>query len=63
MTQALRVELNRHVSPTERVERERQIEAVRALLDETAFAEAWAEGQAMTLEQAIAYAIEGSAPT
>jgi hypothetical protein len=34
---------------------------VREQLDEAAFAAAWAEGQAMTLEQAIAYALEVSA--
>ena len=32
----------------------------RAQLGEEAFAAAWAEGRAMTLEQAIAYALEGS---
>jgi len=33
---------------------------VRALLDEASFAEAWAEGRAMTLEQAVAQALEGA---
>jgi predicted ATPase/class 3 adenylate cyclase len=33
------------------------VAAVRAQLDETTFAEAWAEGQALTLEQAIAEAL------
>ena len=33
------------------------VAAVRAQLDETAFTEAWAEGQAMTLEQAVDYAL------
>jgi predicted ATPase/class 3 adenylate cyclase len=32
--------------------------ALRSILGEEAFAAAWAEGQAMTLEQAIAYALE-----
>jgi hypothetical protein len=32
---------------------------VRAQLDESTFEAAWAEGQAMTLDAAIAYALEG----
>jgi hypothetical protein len=31
-------------------------------MDEATFAAAWAEGQAMTLEQVIAYALEETAP-
>ncbi len=42
-----------------RAEHERAILAARAQLDEAAFAAAWAEGRAMTLEQAIASALEG----
>jgi hypothetical protein len=34
--------------------------AARSQLDEAAWAAAWAEGQAMTMEAAIAYALEGS---
>ena len=37
---------------------ERFVAAARSDLDEEAFAAAWAKGRAMTLEQAIAYAIE-----
>jgi tetratricopeptide (TPR) repeat protein len=37
---------------------ERLVEEIRAQLDAATFAAAWAEGQAMTLEQAIAYALE-----
>jgi hypothetical protein len=36
----------------------RFVSATQAQLDEAPFAMAWAEGQAMTLEQAIAYALE-----
>src|SRR5262249_12334285 len=39
---------------------ERDIAAARAQLDEGIFTQAWAEGRAMTLEQAVAYALEGS---
>ncbi len=41
---------------------EQGIALARALLDEASLARAWAEGQAMTLEEAIAYALE-VAPT
>jgi predicted ATPase/transcriptional regulator with XRE-family HTH domain len=41
---------------------ENKIEAVRAQLGETAFAAAWAEGRAMTFEQAVAYALEDITP-
>ena len=36
---------------------ERDVAAARTQLDEATFAVAWAAGQAMTLEQAIAYAL------
>jgi predicted ATPase len=38
--------------------RERHVAAARANLDEAAFAAAWAAGQAMTIEEAIAFALE-----
>ena len=40
-----------------RVDYERDLAAVRAQLDEAPFVAAWAEGAAMTQEQAIAYAL------
>jgi hypothetical protein len=43
-----------------RQEYDRTLVAVRAQLSVEAFAAAWAEGQAMTLEQAISYALEAS---
>ena len=43
--------------PREQTTYERDVTAARAHLDEAAFAATWAEGQAMTLEQAIAYAL------
>jgi hypothetical protein len=45
-------------SPTERAEADIDIAAVRAALGESQFATAWAEGRAMTLEQAVAYALD-----
>jgi predicted ATPase len=44
--------------PADRVEYERNLATIRAALTEEAFAAAWAEGQAMTQERAIAYASE-----
>jgi hypothetical protein len=45
-------------APAEWEEHEGQVAAARARLGEAAFATAWAEGRAMTLEQAIAHALE-----
>jgi non-specific serine/threonine protein kinase len=42
----------------ERADLDAGLAAARAVLGEEAYAQAWAEGQAMTLEQAIAYALE-----
>jgi hypothetical protein len=44
------------VWPEVRADYDRYVAAARPQLDETTFAATWAEGQAMTLEQAIAYA-------
>jgi len=43
--------------PADKLEVDRNIAAVRAQLDEAAFAAAWAEGQATPLEQAVANAL------
>ena len=40
----------------------RDVESMRAELGEEGFAKAWEEGGHMTLEQAIAYALEDEAP-
>ena len=47
--------------PAERPDYERNLAAARAQLDEVTWQTAWAEGQAMTQEQAIAYALEPEA--
>ena len=44
------------ISPKERTERTGTLAAVRAALGEEGFAAAWAEGQAMSVERAMAYA-------
>jgi hypothetical protein len=50
--------------PGEQADYDRMVSTTRAQFDETTFAAAWAEGQTMTLEQAIAYALnEGDSPT
>jgi tetratricopeptide (TPR) repeat protein len=46
------------IPPTERLEYEHAVASVRTTLGEEAFTTAWAEGQALTLEQAVAYALE-----
>ena len=46
------------ISAAERAEHERALAIARARLGEAAFAAAWDEGRAMTMEQAIAYALE-----
>jgi predicted ATPase/DNA-binding SARP family transcriptional activator/Tfp pilus assembly protein PilF len=43
--------------PADQVEYEHNLAALQAALTKTEFAAAWTEGQAMTLEQAIAYAL------
>jgi len=46
-----------HEKSSAQVNRDRAIEEVQRALPEAAFATAWAEGQAMTAEQAVAYAL------
>jgi predicted ATPase/transcriptional regulator with XRE-family HTH domain len=46
--------------PIERASYEAGVASVRAQLDQETLAAAWAQGRAMTLEQALAYALEGS---
>ncbi len=56
--QAGREALRAPLIPTSLVEYARTMAVVRAGLDESAFDAAWAEGRRMTLEQAVAYALE-----
>jgi hypothetical protein len=55
---ALREAIGASLPPGERSTYERLIATARAQLDEATFAMAWTEGHVMTLEQAVAYALE-----
>jgi tetratricopeptide (TPR) repeat protein len=46
------------MQPSDRAEYDHDVAAVRAQLDEAVFVVAWAEGRAMTREQAITFALE-----
>jgi predicted ATPase/class 3 adenylate cyclase len=60
--QALRDAMGAPVHAARRADHERQVSATRTAIGEEAFAAAWAEGQAMTFDQALAYAGEEEAP-
>jgi predicted ATPase/class 3 adenylate cyclase len=54
----LRENINIPMMSPERVEYDREVNDLRANMDESAFAKAWSEGRSMTMEQAIAFASE-----
>jgi predicted ATPase/DNA-binding CsgD family transcriptional regulator len=56
--QALRKRINAPLSASERADHDRTVEMVRGALGEKAFAAEWARGQAVTLEEALALALE-----
>ncbi len=56
--ETLRDAIGFHFYHADQVAHDRDLAAARAQLDEATCAAAWAEGRAMTLEQAIAYALE-----
>lgn len=58
---ALREATGTPLHPCDRPEYERDVTAVRTGLSEEAFTAAWAQGRAMTLEQAVEYALEETA--
>ncbi|CAN5473843.1 BTAD domain-containing putative transcriptional regulator [soil metagenome] len=60
--ETLFAELGSRVDPFDRDWYDRYLAAARAQLDEQVWQHAWAEGQAMSLEQAISYALEGEPP-
>jgi hypothetical protein len=55
--EALREASQSEMTPEERTEYDREVTALRAKLDPATFNAAWAEGRAMTIEQAIEFAI------
>ena len=57
--EALRETLGAPLFPSHLNHYQQGVAAARAQLDDKTFAAAWAEGRAMTLEQAIAYALDG----
>jgi hypothetical protein len=62
-SEALREAMGAPLPPVEHANYERGIASVRTQLGESVFAEAWVAGRAMTLDQAIAYALaEGDLP-
>ena len=60
--QALREEAGRPMSPLDLAEHERQHDVVRRALGDERFAAAWATGQAMSLDEAIQYALTPPPP-
>ncbi|HEU5101638.1 MAG TPA: tetratricopeptide repeat protein, partial [Roseiflexaceae bacterium] len=58
--EALLAAIGRGLEPAVRADYERSLAVARVQLDEATFAAAWAAGRAMTLEQAMAYALEES---
>ena len=54
---ALRKPIGSVIHLADQPDYERQLSLLRAQLDEAAFSAAWAEGQAMTLEQTIEYVL------
>jgi predicted ATPase/transcriptional regulator with XRE-family HTH domain len=58
--EALRDAIGWPMSPDDKLHYDRTVAATRAQLEEETFVAAWAEGKAMTLEQAIANALEGT---
>jgi predicted ATPase/class 3 adenylate cyclase len=54
----LRENINIPMNPMERPEYEREVNDLRTYMDKAAFSKAWAEGRALTMEQAIEYALE-----
>ncbi len=59
-TEALRQAITAPMGAADRADYEQSVALAQARLDEHTFAAAWAEGRAMTMEQAIAYALADS---
>ena len=59
--EALRQAIDSSMTGMERDEYEREVSALRAQLDVSTFTKAWAQGRAMTMDEAIALAIDDRA--
>ena len=57
---ALRVSVNSAIDPADQPEHDRMIARIRARLGDDVYEAVWAEGQAMPLDDAVAYALERS---
>ena len=58
--EALRETSHSPITPQERVEYDNEVASLRAGMDEKTFLSLWAEGRAMTMQQAIEFALEES---
>jgi hypothetical protein len=58
--EALRESIDSPMRASEHAEYDQNVSALRAQMDDSAFAAAWAEGRAMMMEQAIALALEST---
>ena len=56
-TEALRDAVGAPLSPVDRPDHDHKVAAARAQLDEASWKEAWAEGKAMSLKEAVEYAL------
>jgi predicted ATPase/class 3 adenylate cyclase len=56
-TEALRDAVGTPLSPVDRPDHDHKVAAARAQLDEASWKEAWAEGKAMSLKEAVEYAL------
>jgi non-specific serine/threonine protein kinase len=61
--ESVREDANSPMAAVERSEYTEQVAALRAQMDEAAFAAAWASGRALTLDQAIVYALAHESQT
>jgi hypothetical protein len=60
VAEALFEEIGIRMDPNDRMEFDHSLAATRSRLGEEAFTAAWEQGRAMTVEQAIAYALGGA---
>jgi hypothetical protein len=58
--EALREKINIPMTPQERIEYDKEIADLRAGMDEISFTSSWAEGRAMSMDQAVSFALEAN---